>query len=261
MRSQPISKQTRFTPPVQRMLGYGVLLLLSLAAALAMVLWHDRTVRYRHGQAQVNAIVSGAARELSSELEYLERGLTGLALDARQFSSAVPEQLPHLLAMRIAGIEQRNPDLRDIHLGTSLPDMPGLQGKGSGAAEMGGRMRIGHPRKHDEHGWVLPLALPIAGAAPGEAVWIVAFLKITSLERIADGLNLGGDGVANIVHGDGWIVVRSREQARWVGKSLRDSELFRDELPRAANGTYELTSVLDGSKRIAAYRTLARYHW
>ncbi len=259
MRTEATSKHIRFTPLLQRMLAYGLLLMISLAAALAMVLWHDRTVRHRHGQEQVNAIVEGAERELSRELEYLERGLTGLAVDARQFSSAVPAQLPRLLALRIAGIEQRNPDLHDLHLSASLPDLPGLRASESAPAATTGRMLIGHPRMNDKQVWVLPLAVPVTGATPDEAAWVVASLGVSSLEPIAGGLNLGSDGVANIVHRDGWIVVRSRDQTRWVGKSLRDSELFRDELPRAANGTYELTSVLDGSRRIAAYRTLTKY--
>ncbi|MEJ7747357.1 MAG: diguanylate cyclase, partial [Luteimonas sp.] len=118
--------------------------------------------------------------------------------------------------------------------------------------------RIGHPRQVADIGWVLPLAQRIPGTAAGEPAWVFALLRIAALEPIA-GLDLGGDGIANILHRDGTLVVRSRDNARWVGASLRDSELVRDHMPLAPAGNYDLVSVLDGSKRIAAYRVLPDY--
>ncbi len=241
------------------MLGYGLLLLLSLGAMVAAVLWHDRDVRYRHGQVQVSAIAKGAERELRHELRYLERGLEGLATDAREFAKATPERAAQLLALRIAGIERRNPDLREIGLSRVLPDDPGLGTSGTDAARSAGRLRIGHPRKRDGVGWVLPLAMPIPNAGAGEPSWVIASLRVGALEQVAAGLDLGSDGIANIMHRDGWMVVRSRDQARWVGAPLRDTDLFRQHVPRAPAGVFDLASPLDGKTRIAAYRVLPDY--
>ncbi|MEO6365708.1 MAG: EAL domain-containing protein [Luteimonas sp.] len=257
MRTEAADSHSRLAPPVRRMLAYGLLLLVSLAVALGIVLWHDRVVRHRHGQAQVNAIVGGAERELRRELEYIERDLTSLADVSSQ---VVPGIRPlHLSVERVAAMQRRNPDLLDVHLAASLPDLPGLQAAGSDPSRSRGRMRVGHPVQRSTQGWVLPLAVPVETRAGGETAWIVGSLRIASLERIAAGLSLGSDGIANIIHRDGQVVVRSRDQARWVGRSLLDSELFKRELPRAANGTFELTSVLDGKPRLAAYRSLPQY--
>ncbi|MGH8077495.1 MAG: PAS domain-containing protein, partial [Lysobacter sp.] len=260
MRPRPISPQTRFSLPLaRRMLGYGFLLLLSLGSVVAAVLWHDRDVRYRHGQEQVSATAIGLERELRRELEYLERGLAGLATDALQFSRSMPERSPYLLALRIDGIHRRNPHLRDVALGTTLPDYPGLHAIGSSPAGSTGRLRVGHPRKVGGVGWVLPLALPIPNAAAGEPAWVVASLRINALEEIAADLDLGSEGIANIMHRDGWMVVRSRDHARWVGAPLQHTDLFRRRLPRAHNDVFDLASPLDGTTRISAYRVLPEY--
>jgi len=120
-------------------------------------------------------------------------------------------------------------------------------------------MRIGDPRKLDGVGWVLPLALPIQGAAAGEPSWLFASLHIKALEQIAAGLDLGSDGIANIAHRDGWMVVRSRDQARWVGTPLHDTPLFRQWLPRRLVDVFEQSSQIDGTTRVAAYRVLPDY--
>ncbi|MDQ3039323.1 MAG: EAL domain-containing protein, partial [Pseudomonadota bacterium] len=120
-------------------------------------------------------------------------------------------------------------------------------------------LRIGHPRQAAGIGWVLPLAQPIPGSTAGKPAWVFALLRISALEPIAAGLELGDNGIANILHRDGTLVVRSRDNARWVGASLRDSELVDKQMPLAPAGNYDLVSVLDGSKRMAAYRVLPDY--
>lgn len=242
------------------MFGIGLLLLLSLGVALAVLLRNDRAVRYRYGQVQVSAIARGAERVLQHQLTYLERGLAGLAVDAQNYSRMVPGHTAQLLAARIAGIEGRNPALHNLGFRNSLPDLPGLEATGSSAARSAGRMRIGHPRNIEGLGWVLPLALRISSnAVAGEPAWVVASLRIDALQLVAADLDLGSDGIANIMHRDGWMVVRSRDQARWVGTLLRDTNLFRERLPRQHAGVFDWPSPLDGTARIAAYRVLPDY--
>ncbi|MEJ7746132.1 MAG: hypothetical protein WKF61_05145, partial [Luteimonas sp.] len=146
MTPESVSKPVRLTPILQRMLAYGLLLLLSLAVALAWVLQHDRMVRYQHGQDQARAMTNGAERELRSQLIYFERGLSGLAADAALFADMAPERASALIAARIAGVQRRNPDLQRIALLAALPDLPGLRATGADPARSAGHLRIGHPR-------------------------------------------------------------------------------------------------------------------
>ena len=260
MHPETIPKQALLSPHMaRRMLGYGLLLLLSLGTALALLLWQDRAVRHRHGQEQVKAIASGAERALRRELAILERVMTEFTINARYLSRTMPAHLPQLLAERVTSVERSNPGLRDLRFSTTLPAYPGLATTGYSTVRSGGRMRIGRPRNVAGIGWVLPLALPIPGAVEGEPAWVIASLRVDALERVAVDLNLGSDGVANIMHRDGWMVVRSRDGAKWVGAPLRDPELFRQRLPRAHAGVVNLPSPLDGVHRIAAYRVLPDY--
>ncbi|MDQ3056552.1 MAG: PAS domain-containing protein, partial [Pseudomonadota bacterium] len=259
MTPESVLEPVRLAPSIRRMLAYGLPLLLGLAVALALVLQNDRTLRYQHGQDRARAMTAGAARELRSQLNYLERGLSGVAADAALFADIAPERASELLAARTAAVQRRNPDLQGIALLPALPDLPGLRATGADPARSAGHLRIGHPRQAAGIGWVLPLAQPIPGSTAGKPAWVFALLRISALEPIAAGLELGDNGIANILHRDGTLVVRSRDNARWVGASLRDSELVDKQMPLAPAGNYDLVSVLDGSKRMAAYRVLPDY--
>lgn len=259
MHPETIPQQALLSPHlVRRMLGYGLLLLLGLGTVVAAVLWHDRTVRYRSGQEQVRAIAHGAERELRRELSYIERSLTGLASDARELSLEVPDRAAHLLALRISGLDHRNPELVNIGFSTSMPDLPDLRTTGSSPRGSAGRMRIGYPQKVEGVGWVVPLALPIPDAGGDQPSWVTASLRLGALERIAADLDLGGNGLATIMHSDGRMLVRSRDQARWVGTVVHSAALMK-QLNGKNVGLLDLPKGFDGIPRIAAYRVLPDY--
>jgi len=245
-------------PALRRMAGYGLLLLLSLAAAITAVLLHDRDARYRYGAEQANALAHGAERELRRDLEYIRRGLEGLAVDASDLQRTAPERAAELVAHRIAGIEQRNPQLRDVRLVSSPPGSPGLAPAQPRRARAS-PLRVGHPLRRTDGEWVLPLALPIPAMGSGEEIWVAASLRISALERVTANLDLGRDGVANIMHRDGFMVVRTRDQSKWVGAPLQQTDLFARQIPRADVAVFDLPSPLDRIDRIAAYRVLPDY--
>ncbi|NQD73217.1 sensor domain-containing diguanylate cyclase [Pseudomonas sp. CM27] len=58
---------------------------------------------------------------------------------------------------------------------------------------------------------------------------------------------------------DGTILVRRPFVEPAVGRSLANSEIFRNHLPYAAEGVAEAVAVVDGTARLYAYRALSSY--
>ncbi|MFJ4347709.1 diguanylate cyclase domain-containing protein [Pseudomonas sp. NPDC089401] len=58
---------------------------------------------------------------------------------------------------------------------------------------------------------------------------------------------------------DGTILVRRPFVEQVVGRSLANSEVFRNHLPHASEGLVDAVAVVDGTPRLYAYRALASY--
>ncbi len=103
---------------------------------------------------------------------------------------------------------------------------------------------------------VFSIALPVFDSA-GNLLAVVSAGIDTN--HITDFYGLMGFGVSptvSIFKGDGDLVARYPDMAKHVGKNNAKGPLFAIQLPKAPQGVYESVSVLDGKKRIAAYRSL-----
>ena len=244
-----------------RMVVAGGLLALSLLAGVGVVLVQDYRARIESGRRHVAAQTHAAERELRRDLQYLERGLAGIGADVRLLAAAVPAQRDALIAERVRFATRRNPALRDVRLEVRLPDWAGVDAVGSDMTRRA-RLRVGAPMRFREPGvaeaWVIPLATPITDSTFGEPQWVTAKLRVDSLRWISDDLDLGSDGLVNVLHSNGAMALRSRDQARFVGADFRNTPLF-DHLRRAPVGEYMAVSPLDGVTRMLGYRQLPDY--
>jgi PAS domain S-box-containing protein len=66
-----------------------------------------------------------------------------------------------------------------------------------------------------------------------------------------------GNGSVSLVHMSGMVLTRVPPDPNSIGKSFRDSPLFAEHIPEAAAGTFEAVSVIDGARRILAYKVVA----
>ena len=247
---------------------YGLVLSAALLAALFGALWLDYQQKIHSAQERVAAIARGSERALALELRNLDRAMRGIAADAAALDASSTDRL---LAQRRAlseGVDERHQELRAVRLldadgapldgqpggDAGIADWAGAAGNRSGA----GQLRIGAPLRADDGAWVLPLA--VAAPLPGQprAGWVTAQLPLATLAEFAHDLDTGRDGVANIFHHDGRMIARSRPWPKVIGADFSQSPLLHGMAAHAA-GSADMTSQVDGVRRLIAWRALADY--
>lgn len=246
------------TPGLGRVLGFGLPLVVSAAVGVAALLRHDHATRVDAGYRHVATQVLGVERELRRELTYQERGMHGVGSDAAQYAALAPERAQGLLEARIRGVLARNPDFVDMRVVGTAALSPALANARSGRGD-GDGLRIAPPQQVREAdggtAWVLPMAVPVPGD-DGEGRWVVSHYRVDRLAWLVQGLDLGRDGMANVIHRDGTMVLRSSQQAQHVGRDVRATELMR-RAAVAPVGAFDQPSPLDGGQRLIAYRVMA----
>jgi len=70
-------------------------------------------------------------------------------------------------------------------------------------------------------------------------------------------VDLGSEGSIMLLHREGRVLAREPVVAEAIGKSLKDSPILSERLPRAEAGTFESPSPVDGLSRIVSYQAVA----
>ncbi|MCF5092466.1 EAL domain-containing protein [Stenotrophomonas sp. PA-6-5C] len=246
--------------PLRAITWGGVVLGVLLAVGLAAMLANDYQRRLEAAQRQSRALAIGSERLLALELRNLERAMEGIAADAAELFRTVPAQAPALLDAAIAGVLRRHAELHSIVVldtygraltagkgDLQLPLWTDPQRRGQGSA-----LYIGPPQRANDGGWVVPLALPMAGDR-----WLLARLRCGELQRIVGGLDVGPSGLASISDADGYMLARVPDPHGTVGR--RYTLPARTLLGRQA--VVELGSIpgaVDHIPRISTISTLER---
>lgn len=103
---------------------------------------------------------------------------------------------------------------------------------------------------------LFPVARPVYDAS-GKLLAVVTIGIAT--DHVTDFYGLMGFAVnptVTVFTVNGDLVARHPDMKNHVGKNNANGPLFTTYLPRAPSGVYESVSVLDGKKRIAAYRSI-----
>jgi len=69
-------------------------------------------------------------------------------------------------------------------------------------------------------------------------------------------IDLGDNGSILLLHRDGRLLAREPTLESAIGKSFAEGPLLAEHLPRAAAGSYETVSIVDGVPRVAGYRAV-----
>lgn len=126
-----------------------------------------------------------------------------------------------------------HPD-RGPHIG------PSIKSRSSGEWIMTVSRRINHPDGR------------FAGVA-------LATIYLSHFLQLYDSIDIGSNGVINLIADDASIIVRRPFHEADIGTSLAKSSLFTHLLPANASGTATITSVIDGVERVTGYRRVEGY--
>ena len=86
---------------------------------------------------------------------------------------------------------------------------------------------------------------------------VTAPLDQSYFTKIYRSIDLGGNGSVVLMHRGGRILAREPERYEAIGKSFADIPLLTDYLPRSESGSFESTSPVDGSERVAGYQAVS----
>jgi diguanylate cyclase (GGDEF)-like protein len=126
-----------------------------------------------------------------------------------------------------------HPD-RGPHIG------PSIRSRSSGEWIMTVSRRVNHPDGR------------FAGVA-------LATIYLSHFLQLYDSIDMGSNGVINLIADDASIIVRRPFNEADIGANLAKSPLFTQLLPTAAAGTATIKSVIDGVERVVGYRRVEDY--
>ena len=126
-----------------------------------------------------------------------------------------------------------HPD-RGPHIG------PSIKSRSSGEWIMTVSRRVNHPD----------------GSFAGVAL---ATIYLTHFLQLYDSIDMGRNGVINLIADNASIVVRRPFNEADIGTSLAKSPLFTQLLPHAGSGTATIKSIIDGVERVVGYRRVEGY--
>lgn len=236
----------------------GLILALALAYVLGFFIHRDRQVRLHAAERQSQALADGTARLLRLEFRNLERAMGGIAGDAQQLFTTVPDAAPQLLSESVAGVVARHAELQSIVIvdgqGAAITQGVGLSipADARRVTARGGKRPLSFARLQRADGeWVLPLLMPM-----GEGRWIVTRLKVGEIQRIIGNLDTGREGVVAVLDAEGTVVARSRGAGLYIGKRYPD--LLKGTVPEHGNVVVR-DSAIDGVARVTARLSLPEY--
>ncbi|MFK3683418.1 diguanylate cyclase [Pseudomonas sp. NPDC088890] len=88
---------------------------------------------------------------------------------------------------------------------------------------------------------------------------LLGTIKVDWFVRYYGDFKIDERGALVLAKRDGTILVRRPFVEQVVGRSLANSEVFRNHLPYANEGIAQAVAVVDGTPRLYAYRALSRY--
>ncbi|MCW2240387.1 cache domain-containing sensor histidine kinase [Azospirillum canadense] len=86
----------------------------------------------------------------------------------------------------------------------------------------------------------------------------LAIIDADHFHTLYTGLNLGFDGTTALLTTAGDVLMRHPFTEDLVGRNAGQAPLFTAHLPKAPEGSFQVTSIFDGTRRLAAYKRLDR---
>ena len=107
--------------------------------------------------------------------------------------------------------------------------------------------------------WVMTVSRLINHPDGGFAGVALATIYLSHFLELYDSIDMGSNGVINLIADDASIIVRRPFKESEVGASLANGPLFTQLLPGASYGTATVKSYLDGVERVVGFRRVEGY--
>jgi len=128
-----------------------------------------------------------------------------------------------------------------------------IQGRGNDE-----RLHVGVPLiGRNSGGWFVSMVRRVGAQDGTFRGAVLAALDPSYFPELYRSIDVGANGNVSLFHTNGTFIARWPQHESYVGKSAATGDLFRKALPRAAEGTMRLRSVINGRDILLSYKTIA----
>ncbi len=107
--------------------------------------------------------------------------------------------------------------------------------------------------------WVLPVSRRINNPDGSFAGVALATIYLDHFLKLYNSIDIGNNGVINLISADARIIVRRPFNEAVIGTSVADGPLFTQLLPKGSSGTATVRSYVDGVERVVGFRRVSDY--
>lgn len=249
-----------------------------LAVCLALMVlagweaWSSREYRLHDKEVAMANLAQTLSSQAQASIKQADTVLFSL-VDRLETEGMRPAQLPQLKRMITS---QRN-ELAQLHglfiydqNGAWIVDSNGILPPNANNAD---REYFAYHRDHPDRAphvgpsiksrstgeWVLPVSRRINNPDGSFAGVALATLYLDHFLKLYNTIDVGTNGVINLISADAKIVVRRPLNEAIIGTSVADGPLFTQLLPKANSGTAIVRSYVDGVERVVGFRRVSDY--
>ncbi|MNF66659.1 Phytochrome-like protein cph2 [compost metagenome] len=245
---------------------------LSLVVVVMWEVWNSRQYRLHDQKIAMSNLAQTLSSQAQASIKQADTVLFGL-VERLEIEGMGHDQLPRLQRLLIA---QRN-ELVQLH-GLFIHDENGERVASSSmvtpsTTNNSDRDYFIFHREHPERSphigpsiksrttgeWVIPVSRRFNHPDGSFAGVVVATLYLDHFLRLYNSIDIGGDGVINLISADARIVVRRPFNEAKVGTSVANGPLFTQLLPNGNSGTATVKSYVDGVERVVGFRRVDEY--
>lgn len=245
---------------------------LSMAVIVIWETWSSRQYHLHDKQVAMSNLAQTLASQAQASIKQADTLLFGLV--DRLENDGIEGDRHHRLQRLLSA--QRN-ELSQVH-GLFVYDETGQWIANSNGAEVGvannsDREYFIYHRDHPDRGphigpsiksrssgeWIMTVSRRVNHPDGRFAGVALATIYLSHFLQLYDSIDMGSNGVINLIADDASIVVRRPFNEADIGTSLAKSQLFTQLLPQASAGTATIKSIIDGVERVVGYRRVEGY--
>ncbi|WP_160107436.1 sensor domain-containing diguanylate cyclase [Pseudomonas izuensis] len=245
---------------------------LSMALIVSWEVWSSRQYHLHDKEVAMSNLAQTLASQAQATIKQADTLLFSL-VDRLENDGIEGDRLHRLQRLLSA---QRN-ELSQIH-GLFVYDQTGQWVANSNGAEVGvannsDREYFIYHRDHPDRGphigpsiksrssgeWIMTVSRRINHPDGSFAGVALATIYLSHFLELYDSIDMGKNGVINLIADDASIVVRRPFNEADIGTSLAKSPLFTQLLPNGSAGTATIKSIIDGVERVVGYRRVEGY--
>jgi PAS domain S-box-containing protein len=201
--------------------------------------------------ATVDMLLGVVARDLGpNPADVYRQSLTTASL------ASLTQRLPHLVAVRVIDGVSGSIEYEFLRSNQTV-DHSEEEALSAHSADPRRGLYVNKPLRDAKTGsWLVGISRRISGrdGIPGNIV--VAYISLDHLQGLYEGVSVSSGTTISLFRTDGITLMRTPEAAKYTGRDISGSRLFRELLPLSPEGHYATVAASDGVSRLFSYRML-----